>query len=191
MTRTFIALEMNDSLQRHLERTIHQVTQILPDIRWVNPKSIHLTLAFLGELDDAQLADAMQAAEIAAQQVNVFHYQLTRLGIFGTIRHPRVIWMGIDEPTGKLNRLHHTLNQQLEQRGFVTDKRAFSPHLTLARVKAPLSPFEQQCLQQLLEGTQQDIISTEVYPVRHIDVMKSELSRIGAIYTSLQSYPLV
>ncbi len=191
MTRTFIALEMNENLQRHLEQVIHNGTQLLPNIRWVNPKGIHLTLAFLGELDDAQLADATQAAEVAAQQVRAFHYQLTHLGIFGTVRHPRVLWMGIDEPSGMLNRLQYILHQQLEQRGFELDKRPFSPHLTLARAKAPLSPSEQQRLQQLLEGKQAGITSTEIYPVQHIDVMKSELSRAGANYTSLQSCPLL
>ncbi len=191
MTRTFIALEMNENLQHHLEHVIHQITQMLPNIRWVNPKGIHLTLAFLGELDDTQLADAMQAAERAAQQVNAFHYQLTRLDIFGTTRHPRVLWMGIDEPSGILNKLQRILYQQLEQRGFQLDKRSFFPHLTLARAKAPLSPLEQQQLQQLLEGKQQGITSSEIYPVRRIDIMKSELSRTGANYTSLQSCPLL
>ncbi len=191
MTRTFIALEMNENLQRHLEQVIHNGTQALPNIRWVNPQGIHLTLAFLGELDDVQLADATQATQTAAQQVKAFSYQLTRLGIFGAFHHPRVLWMGINETSGALNTLQRILHQQLEQRGFKLDKRPFSPHLTLARAKAPLSLPEQQHLQQLLEGKQADTTSTEIYSVRHIDVMKSELSRAGANYTSLQSCPLL
>ena len=191
MIRTFIALEMNENLQRHLEQTIHQLTCILPNIRLVNPKGIHLTLAFLGELDDAQLVDATYAAQIAAQQVHAFHYRLTRLGIFGTVHRPRVLWMGIDEPSGTLDKLQHILHQQLTQQGFGLENRPFSPHLTLARVKAPLSPSEQQSLQQLLQGNQQGLISTATYPVRHIEIMKSELSKTGAGYTSLQSFPLL
>ena len=190
LTRTFIALEMNSDLQQHLEQVISQLTQMLPSIRWVNPRGIHLTLAFLGELDDAQLADAVQAARDAAQHVQAFSYQLTRLGIFGKIHHPRVLWMGIDETSGTLIKLQRILQQQLEQRGFQLDKR-FSPHLTLARAKAPLSPSEQQSLQQLLEGTQQGLTSTAIYPVRHIHVIKSELSRTGVNYTSLHSCPLL
>ena len=191
MTRTFISLARNANLQSHLEKVIYQMSQVLPSMRWVNPKGIHLTLAFLGELDDAQLADAAQAAQVAAQQIQAFHYQVTRLGIFGTSRHPRVLWMGIDETSGMLNKLHYILHQQLEQRGFELDKRSFSPHLTLARGKAPLSPAEQQHLQQLLEGEQQGITSIETYPVQYIDVIKSELSRTGANYTSLHSYRLL
>ncbi|HZR41942.1 MAG TPA: RNA 2',3'-cyclic phosphodiesterase, partial [Ktedonobacteraceae bacterium] len=84
MTRTFIALEMNDALQRHLAGVIRQVAQALPGIRWVDPAGIHLTLAFLGELTDEQLAEANEATEAAAQRVRAFSYRLSRLGIFGS-----------------------------------------------------------------------------------------------------------
>src|SRR5690349_15916299 len=116
MTRTFIALEMNEALHRHLEEVIDQVAQVFPHARWVDPAGIHLTLAFLGELTDAQLSEAMQAAEIAAQQVKPFTYRLSRLGIFGSPQQPRVLWMGIDEPSGAMTWLHRILNQELEQR---------------------------------------------------------------------------
>ena len=95
MTRTFIALEMNDALQSHLTDIIRQVALALPRVRWVDPSSIHLTLAFLGELTDEQVVEAIQATEMAAQQVQPFSYRLSHLGTFGSPRYPRVIWMGI------------------------------------------------------------------------------------------------
>src|SRR5689334_9270438 len=102
MTRTFIALEKSTDLQRHLAGVIRQVAQALPGIRWVDPASIHLTLAFLGELDDEQLALATEATEQAARQVPAFSYRLAQLGAFGPPQQPRVVWMGIDEPSGML-----------------------------------------------------------------------------------------
>jgi 2'-5' RNA ligase len=188
MTRTFIALEMNEVLHRHLEEVIDQVAQVLPNARWVDPAGIHLTLAFLGELTDAQLSEAMQAAEIAAQQVKPFTYRLSRLGIFGSPQQPRVLWMGIDEPSGTMTWLHRILNQELEQRGFEIDKRPFSPHLTLARFKQPLMPDEQQGLQRILAEKQRGVVSAQVCAVEHVNVMKSELSRAGARYTCLKEY---
>ena len=190
MTRTFIALEMNDALQRHLTGVIRQVAQALPGIRWVDPAGIHLTLAFLGELTDEQLAEATEATEAAAQRVRAFSYRLSHLGIFGSPRHPRVIWMGIEEPSGVLLRLHRILNQELEQRGFEIETRPFSPHLTLARVKSPLTPDEQQSLQAILAGKQGDITPSERYQVQHVNVMKSELLRSGAQYTCLREVAL-
>lgn len=189
MTRTFIALELDEALQRHLEGVIRQVARQLPALRWVDPAGIHLTLAFLGELSDEQIAEAMNATEVAARNVPPFEYGLTSPGIFGSPRQPRVVWIGIDEPSGKLRQLHRALNAELEQRGFAVDTRPFSPHLTLSRVKAPLKPEEQAILQQFLNNKHSNSGSS-AYRVKQISVMKSELSREGARYTSLRDYAL-
>lgn len=189
MTRTFIALELDESLQAYLDGIIHRMAQELPDLRWVDPAGIHLTLAFLGELSDEQLVEAMQAAELAARKVPPFGYRLSHPGVFGSPRQPRVIWIGIDEPTGRLLQLHQALNRELEQRGFEVDKRPFSPHLTLSRIKASLKPDEQQRLQRLI-AARNVISSSSTYHVHHLSVMKSELSRTGAKYTCLRDFAL-
>ena len=184
MTRTFIALELDKALQRHLGRILRRMAQELPSLCWVDPARIHLTLAFLGQLSDEQLAAAISAAELAARKVSSFDVRLSQPGIFGTRRQPSVIWMGVDEPSGKLLQLQRELNLELAQRGFEVDKRPFSPHLTLSRVKAPLNAEEQQRLQKLLtvKGRQS---SSPTMHVSQISMMKSELSRAGAKYTSL------
>ena len=189
MTRTFIALELNEALQRHLSGIIRQMASALPNLRWVDPLSIHLTLAFLGELSDEQLAKAMDATGAAAQSVVAFDYCLAHVGVFGSQRHPRVIWVGIEEPSGALLRLHRVLKHELEQRGFDVDTRTFSPHLTLSRVKAPLKPEEVQTLQRFLDDKGR-FVASPVYQVSHVNVMKSELSRAGAKYACLKAYPL-
>jgi 2'-5' RNA ligase len=190
MTRTFVAVEMNNALQSHLAGIIRQVAQALPGIRWVDASSIHLTLAFLGELTDEQVAEAIQETEMAAQQARPFSYRLSHLGTFGSPRNPRVIWMGIEEASGSLAAIHRILNQQLLKRGFEVETRPFSPHLTLARLKSPLSSQELQTLQALLADKPHSLASTESYTARHLDVMKSELQRTGACYTCLRSCPI-
>ena len=193
MTRTFIALGMDESLQSFLSEIIHRAEQDLPDLRWVNPAGIHLTLAFLGELTDEQLAAAIQASEVAAQKATPFVYRLKGLGVFGSLLQPRVIWVGVeDQPSGQiqgspLQRLHSILTKELELRGFEVEKRPFSPHLTLARIKQRLSPSEQQSLQRLLHSKQAAVTSMPSQ-VNHLSVMKSELSRTGARYTSLREF---
>ena len=186
MTRTFIALELDTAQQRFLENIIRQGKHLLPDLRWVDPTGIHLTLAFLGELDDGQLAQARESAEYAAGISHPFTYRLSGLGTFGPPRQPRVLWMGISEPTGMLHVVHQALALTLEQRGFAVEKRSFSPHLTLARIKAPLTPEQIQILQQLLSRYQ---FESPAYRVTHLYVMKSELARAGARYTCLQASP--
>ncbi len=190
MTRTFIALEKNETVQRHLGEIISQVALLLPGVRWVNPDGIHITLAFLGELTEGELGGVNHAVQAAARHAASFSYSLSNLGIFGSPRQPRVIWMGIEEPTGALQQLHRSLTDELARRNFPVDRRPFSPHLTLARIKNPLSPDELQKLQRLLEDPQKELRSPAPQQVRHIDVMKSELSRSGAQYSILQSYEL-
>ncbi len=191
MTRVFIALEMPVAAQRVLNSTIERFAQVLPAPRWVDAAGIHLTLAFLGELDDEWLALAMEAAQAAAQDFPSFDYRLTAPDIFGS--PPRVIWMGIeDQPLAQLHgsplqRLHSILNRELQRRHFETEKRPFSPHLTLARVKQPLTPAEQQSLQRLLHS-KQDNLSSTLYRATSLNVMQSELSRSGAKYSVLQAY---
>ena len=189
MTRTFIALELHEALQHHLSGMIRQMAFVLPDLRWVDPATIHLTLAFLGELNDEQLVLAMQVAQAAAQSTEAFDYRLSHLGIFGSKRYPRVIWVGIEETSGTLLRLHRVLNHALEQRGFAVDTRSFSPHLTLSRVKASLSPEEIQTLQRFL-GDKRRFAASPSNHVSHINVMKSELARACAKYVCLKAYPL-
>ena len=186
MTRTFIALEQDDAQQRFLANIIRQGKHLLPDLRWVDPAGIHLTLAFLGELDDIRVAQAREAATYAAAASSPFTFRLSGLGTFGQSRQPRVLWMGVSEPSGALHALHQVVAQALEQRGFVTEKRPFAPHLTLARIKAPLTPEQVQLLQQLLSRYQ---FESPAYRVGHLFVMKSELALSGARYTCLQASP--
>ena len=186
MTRTFIALELNTDQQDFLDTIIGQGKQILPALRWVEPQGIHLTLAFLGELDEQQLTKARAATRAAALQSSHFTYRLSSLGTFGAPRQPRVLWMGVSEPSGVLNKVHRILATALERQGFTSEKRPFSPHLTLARIKAPLTAEQLQLLQQLLSRYQ---IASPAYAVAHLYVMKSELSRSGARYTCLEACP--
>lgn len=189
MTRTFIALELDESLRHFLGNVIDRLARQLPGVRWVDPAGIHLTLAFLGELSDEQLLAAEQAAGVAVKQSAPFEFRLKELGIFGSQHQPRVIWMGIEEFVGNLSRLHGVLNRELARRGFEVDARPFSPHLTLARIKQPLNPAEQQTLQRLLANKEFTASSSRQF-VQHLSVMKSELSRSGARYTCLQAYTL-
>ncbi len=183
MTRAFIALDMNASLQQFLGSVIQRLSKDLPSVRWVHPASIHLTLVFLGNLDPSQLEEVREAMNTTAGTFSLFDYHLSHVGFFGPARQPEIIWIGVEEPTGILQRLYRFLLQDLERRGFSIRKRPFSPHLTLARLKAPLPQSERQAL---LANSQ--ILSSPSYHATGLDLMKSELFRSGARYTRLQAF---
>lgn len=191
MTRTFIAIALPNHVKAALGRQIAFLQKKLPrGVRWVALEGLHLTLAFLGELDDDRLAEAEQAAVVAAREGAPFTLRLTHLGSFGPARSPRVIWAGITGSPNDLSALGNLqvrLTSELELRGFPPEERPFAPHLTLARVKEPLQLEEARKLPALLASAPDEHAS---FDVRELCVMKSELLGTGARYTCLRACPL-
>jgi 2'-5' RNA ligase len=188
MTRTFLAVALSDHACEALRREISSLAQALPSVRWVNVASLHLTLAFLGELDDERLTAAHEATQVTAQQEEPFQLALDKLGTFGSPHAPRVIWTGVSGEMDELRRIQKTLAGQLDQRGFPPQEHPdYSPHLTLARVKDRLPAPELTALQQRMN---KPLAHTATWTVTTLDVMKSELVRPAARYTTLASFPL-
>ncbi len=186
MTRTFLALELPDAVKGALRRRIERLARAIPEVRWVDPASLHLTLAFLGELDDARLEAATQSAMVVASAHAPFTLRLAHLGTFGSARSLRVIWVGLAGEHAQLLALRGALTDDLASRGFPREERPFAPHLTLARIKAPLSDGALTALAQAL-GESANAVS---WQADAISVMKSELVRPAARYTALSRWPL-
>lgn len=186
MTRTFIAIELHDEAREALRREIARLRAVLPGVRFVNPASLHLTLAFLGELDDTRLEAATQSAMIVASAHAPFTLRLANLGTFGSARSPRVIWVGLAGEQAQLLALRVALTDDLASRGFPREERPFAPHLTLARIKAPLADDALTALAQALGEPAPDV----TWLADAISVMKSELVRPAARYTALSRWPL-
>jgi 2'-5' RNA ligase len=182
MTRTFLAVELSDAVRSALGREIARLARALPHVRWADPAGMHLTLSFLGELDDARLADATAAAIEAAADSQPFTLRLAGLGSFGPPRAPRVIWAGVGGDVQRLVELQERLAGALEARGFPREQRPFAPHLTLARLKVAPPPAELARLPQLLAAP----VASVAWPVDAIAVMKSEPLRPAARYTRLE-----
>lgn len=186
MTRTFLALELPEPVKYTLRQRIERLAKAIPDVRWVDPQSLHLTLVFLGELDDAQLASVTQAAEQVAVSHTPFALQLARLGTFGSARAPRVVWVGLAGEKARLLALQTALADDMAERGFPREERPFAPHLTLARIKKPLPEDALTALTHSLA----EPASNAIWQADAISVMKSELARPAARYTALSRWPL-
>ncbi len=104
------------------------------------------------------------------------------MGVFPNPRRPRVIWLGVDEPTGALSRLHQDVEQAISPLGFPTERRRFSPHLTLGRVKRGRSSAELEALGRYATRARVRVGTMEVSAVY---LMRSDLRPSGAIYTEL------
>lgn len=183
MTRTFIAIELDDTMRAALTRVEARLARAAPSLRWTDAAKLHLTLAFLGELDDAQVQTAITAAQSAAARTRPFRVALAGTGYFGARWAPRVVWAGVGGETRVLLAAQARLADELAARGFPREGRAFAPHLTLARIKQPLAPAE---LERLLAAIERPPAGdTAAMTANSMVVMKSELRREGALYTPL------
>jgi 2'-5' RNA ligase len=187
--RAFIAVEIPSSIQQAIFACTGDLQRALGPslVRWVPVENLHLTLKFLGDVSPANvdLLSDMLTAEAAHSAP--FSLRLNGLGSYPTPRRARVIWVGIDAPAALLA-LQRAIESAAARLGYETEERPFSPHLTIGRVKQPLSAANQQTVRLALERTQVGDLGTA--EVEAVHLYKSDLKPSGSVYTRLFSAPL-
>ncbi|MDO8690713.1 MAG: RNA 2',3'-cyclic phosphodiesterase [Dehalococcoidia bacterium] len=182
--RTFIAVslpaEVRDALARCQERLGAAKIRY---VKWVNPEGIHLTLKFLGNVDETNLPHLAQALRASVAGISAFHLRTGPLGAFPSPKSPRVLWVGLAGALDRLEVLHRAVEEAAALLGFPPEERSFAPHLTLARVRDDATREDRARLAQSLAQVRMD--GSWDIPVGEIIVMKSELARAGATYASL------
>lgn len=135
--RTFIAIDLDDSLKRALEALAGELRLLARSVRWIGASGMHLTLKFLGEISEADAARVSSVLEEVAPRHQIFGLVLEGTGTFPSGgRDPRVLWVGVASGPPLLA-LQEDIERELEKLGFEREKRPFHPHLTLGRVKFP------------------------------------------------------
>lgn len=187
--RSFIAIELPDELKLELTQLEDQLkSNRQPWVKWVSPEGIHITLKFLGDIV-AEMTEAItKAIEEAAQGVSPFHLEVRELGVFPNLRRVQVAWVGISGEVDKLSQLQKRIETALTPLGFAPESRPFTPHLTLARLRDQASPDERQRFGQLIASTKFELAYT--FPVEAVSLMRSQLTREGAIYSQISSVKL-
>ena len=157
-------------------------------MKWVDPYSIHLTLKFLGSIAIDRISETNRAMEEAIQGIPPFHLKAKDLGVFPNLRRVQVAWVGINGEVEKLSQLQQHLESNLARLGFAPETRPFTPHLTLARLSNRASLDERQSFGQLIATTRFE--ATHSIKVDVISLMRSQLTREGAIYSQISSVGL-
>jgi len=187
--RSFIAIELSEELKQELIQLEAQLKLgKQPWVKWVDPYSIHLTLKFLGSIAVDKIGDITRAMEVAAQGIPPFHLEVRDLGVFPNLRRVQVVWVGVGGEVDKLGQLQQRIESDLAPLGFAPESRPFTPHLTLARLRdwAPLD--ERQRFGQLIASTKFEAVHS--IKVDAISLMRSQLTREGAIYSRVSSVRL-
>jgi 2'-5' RNA ligase len=186
--RSFIAIELPDELRLELGRLQARLRVDRPRVKWVDPSGIHLTLKFLGNIPVASIEPVTQALTESASKVSPFQLTIQQLGAFPNLRRVQVVWVGLGGELDKVNELYRLIEASLSHLGFTAEQRPFAPHLTLARLSNEALPDEQQRFGELIAGTSFE--SREVIRVNSINLMRSQLTSQGAIYSKISSAEL-
>ena len=187
--RSFIAIELPDELKEGLAQVQARLKSSNPaSVKWVDPSGIHLTLKFLGNIDAAKVSEITQAIKTATQGISPFHLEVKGLGVFPNLRRVQVVWDGLDGEIDTLRQLQKGLEFNLTPLGFTAESRPFTPHLTLARLRDRALPRDRERLGQLIASIKFETVHT--IDVASINLMRSQLTREGAIYSRLSSVEL-
>ena len=187
--RSFIAIELPDEVKlgiNQLQARLKSDSQ--PWVKWVDPYSIHLTLKFLGNTAVSKVGDITAAMEEAAEGTSPFHLEVENLGVFPNLRRVQIAWVGLSGEVNKLARLQQRIEANLARLGIARESRPFAPHLTLARVRNRASSEERQEFGKVIPNTKLE--TNYIIKVNMISLMKSQLTREGAIYHRVSSVGL-
>jgi RNA 2',3'-cyclic 3'-phosphodiesterase len=185
--RVFCAVEIPLSVREAVLRHINCLKELVPDARasWSRDANLHLTLKFLGEIPQTSVSNFSEAASRAVAGLTPFAIRLEKTGGFPKHGSPRVLWIGINDVTGKLAELHARLENEAAREGFEKeDGRAFHPHLTVARLRYA------QHARPLADAHKQTEFKPAEIAVSELLVIRSELSSAGSKYTVISRHEL-
>ena len=168
--RLFLAINLPDAVRRAAWDATAPLRDAARGARWVAAERLHLTLKFLGEQLEAQVAAVSASLDEVAGRHRAFTVQLGGVGAFPNIRRPRVVWMGVT-PDPRLELLHHDVEVACERLGFALDGRAFRPHLTLARAREREDSDAMRGLARVGKG----VVFASETRMESVDVMQSVL----------------
>ena len=177
--RCFVAVECGgDKLAAKFKEVRRGLEATRADIKFVEPENIHLTLKFLGEIEPSLMEQVSQVVKETSFQP--FDARLEGIGVFPNLRRPRVVWAGITDGVSQLAEIWKDVDTKLSRLGFERERRGFSPHITIGRVRSGRN--RDRLVEEL------STLSDYVFGGLHVDrivLKKSVLTPRGPIYTTL------
>lgn len=184
--RIFTAIDISDETREKAADYIENLRREFPDVRvgWDKPEKFHLTMKFLGEIDERQLNELTAAVARTADQFSNLKLQIAETGVFPSKRNARVLWLGVQEKQGSLQSLNEILESECERRGFPKEKRNFKAHLTIARLREPHKSRE------LIERHSEESFVSDEFEVSEIVIYESRLQKSGSNYSIVSKHSL-
>lgn len=182
--RCFIAINLSQEIKDYLFFLTTELKRRNPSpmIKWVKKEALHITLHFLGYLEEEKIKKVIEKLELKAKGLKPVVLEIGGIGSFPNLKKPRVIFIEAKEiGDRKLDEFQKDLGQELQKLGIEIDKRAWQPHITLARIKSPISNFK---------FPKQEIKKLR-FLIKNIDLMESILKKEGPEYILIKSINLL
>jgi 2'-5' RNA ligase len=190
MPRAFVAVLLDEPTRRAVSAEVDRLRPLRAAVAWVPPHNLHLTLRFLGDQTEEQLAEVIPALEEAASGVPTFTLSLRGLGAFPGLDHPRTLWAGVSDGVQEARRLRARVVEALERRGTPIEARVWQAHVTIGRVTAEKRRRLEGMLELRAEVMRAATTPFGTMPVNSIALMRSDLHASGARYTGIASVAL-
>lgn len=184
-TRTFVAVAISGEARAEIGAMMQSLGLESNGIRWTPKANLHLTLKFIGDIDQQRISDLGRAISAGAEGLASFHYIICGTGCFPSWHRPRVLWLGIHDSENILVELQHGIDHHLHKIGIPKETRSYTPHLTIGRVR------QVDAVKEILTRFRTFELGEFRVQVNQIDIIKSELRQSGARYTVLHSIPLL
>lgn len=179
--RTFIGLDLGKPLRGRIVSLQEKLAQTGCDVKWVEAENIHVTMLFLGEVEDRELMAVCQAVEEGAKAIPAFSLTIEGVGCFPNLRRPRVVWVGVGQGRQEVIALHDAIEKPLLQLGcYRREDRPYTPHITLGRIRSD-RPMDKLTA----ELARQQSWKAGDTTIQEVHVMSSQLTPQGPIYTIL------
>ena len=180
MIRAFIAVPLPKALLREVTGIQTTLRSAASDVRWVEPRNLHLTLKFLGSIKEDSLAKLKEALQTAVRPLSPFIFKLEGIGTFPRTSQPRVVWLGVSQGKERLVEVAELVEKSCVELGLPAQDRSFSPHLTLGRI------YSKRRLEHLLERVKS--VQSRRPPlaqVKSLTLFESILTPEGPLYNPL------
>lgn len=185
--RTFVAIPIDTALQRELRNLIRSVSEVDDGIKWVPTKNLHMTLKFLGEVDNVDVPAVCNAAADVCANVEPFSITLAGTGGLPSIHKARVLTVSVNDETGRLAELVQGLEDAYADIGFKREPRDYVPHFTLGRTRGGSSRARDDVMQRLLKFNDQTF---GTLTVDEIEMISSFLDKSGPSYQTIDHIEL-
>jgi len=184
--RTFIAITLSEEIKEELKKIQDKLKLTNADVKWVDIKNIHLTLKFLGEVDEEKINKIIKILNEVSKEISGFNLSLGTLGVFPKLESARVIWVGLKKGDKETKEIAKILEEKLAKIGIPKEKRPFSSHITLGRVRSNLNLKNLvEEIKNLIENLDSFYKEKEFF-VSKITLFKSTLTYQGPIYEILK-----